>query len=310
MQIKKSILDCVGDTPLVALDRFAGQKNDCGGRVLGKLELMNPYSVKDRPASAMIEEAERRGEIFPGKTTILEATSGNTGIGLAMTCAVKGYDLILCMSEAMSAERKKILRSLGAKVELTPKEKHTRGAKERVLELQKELHDSYYIRQHDNPDNVSAHVQGTAEELWRQTEGRIAAFVAGLGTCGTLSGVSGALRKKGADIHIVGVEPAEAPYYRTGHFEPHLIPGLVPGFTPQNYDAVLVDELIDVPGQVAYETAAELARYEGLLTGVSSGATAWAAREIACRPEFRGKLVVAVLADSGERYLSIEGFLE
>lgn len=255
----------------------------------------------------MLLEAEKRGEITAGKTTILEATSGNTGIGLAMACAVKGYKLILCMSEGMSEERKKILIALGAKLELTPKELHTIGAKARVQELDREHPDSYYIRQHDNPDNIQAHVVGTAEELWEQTDGTIAAFVAGLGTCGSLCGVSEALRQKGASTLVVGVEPAEAPFFRTGHFEPHRIPGVVPGFMPRNYDANLIDEIVDVPADVAWSAVRELAKSEGILAGISSGATTWAARELAGRAEFQGKLIVAVIADSGERYLSTKG---
>jgi len=303
MEIHDSLLDCVGDTPLVALDRFAPPVGG-RGRVLGKLELLNPYSVKDRPALTMIREAQARGDITPGRTTILEATSGNTGIGLAMTCAVLGYDLVLCMSEAMSEERKQVLRALGARIELTPAELHTKGAKARVLELLDELPDAFYVRQHDNPDNPLAHVRGTAEELWRQTGGEMAAFVAGLGTCGTLCGVSETLRERRPDLLVVGVEPAEAPYYRTGEFQPHRIPGVVPGFTPQNYRAELIDEIIDVPADAAWETARELARKEGLLAGISCGATAWAARELAGRPELAGKLVVCVIADTGQRYLS------
>ncbi len=309
MDIRESLLDCVGATPLVALDRFAPPTAG-RGRVLGKLELLNPYSVKDRPALVMLREAERRGDVTPGRTTILEATSGNTGIGLAMACAVMGYDLVLCMSEAMSEERRQVLRALGARIELTPKELHTKGAKARVLELLEELPQAFYIRQHDNPDNPLAHLRGTAEELWDQTDGTLAVFVAGLGTCGTLSGVARGLRAKGATVHVVGVEPAEAPYYRTGEFTAHRIPGVVPGFTPANYDAALVDEIMDVPADVAWATVRELAGAEGLLTGISSGATAWAAREIAGRPEFAGKLVVCVIADTGQRYLSTEGLFE
>mgnify|MGYP001816181171 CR=1 FL=1 len=306
MKIQSSLLDCVGHTPLIALDRFAPPGDD-RGYVLGKLELMNPYSVKDRPAVMMLRQAEARGEIVPGRTTILEATSGNTGIGLAMACAVMGYDLVLCMSEAMSDERKQVLRSLGARLELTPKEQHTRAAKARVLELQQELPDTYYIRQHDNPDNPLAHFTGTAEELWDQTDGKVACIVAGMGTCGTLVGISTAFRKKNADVHIVGVEPAEAPYYRTGHFEQHRIPGLVPGFTPEIFDAGLIDEIQDVPADKAWASVRELARTEGLLAGISSGATVWAARELASRTQFVGKPVVAILADTGERYLSMPG---
>ena len=306
MDIRNSILECVGNTPLVALDRFAPPVNG-RGRVLGKLELLNPYSVKDRPALTMLREAQARGDITPGRTTILEATSGNTGIGLAMACAVLGYELLLCMSEAMSEERKQVLRALGARIELTPAELHTKGAKARVLELLDELPEAFYARQHDNPDNPLAHVEGTAEELWAQTDGGIAAFVAGLGTCGTLSGVARTLKPRNPSLHVVGVEPAEAPYYRTGEFRPHRIPGVVPGFTPANHDADLIDEIVDVPADAAWETVRELARSEGILCGISSGATAWAARELAARPEFADALIVCVIADTGQRYLSVDG---
>ena len=306
MRVRDSILDCVGGTPLVALDRFAPPTGG-RGRVLGKLELLNPYSVKDRPALWMLREAQRRGEITPGRTTILEATSGNTGIGLAMSCAVMGYDLVLCMSEAMSEERKQVLRALGARLELTPAALHTKGAKARVLELVDEIPGAFYIRQHDNPDNPLAHYESTAGELWEQTEGRIGTFVAGLGTCGTLCGVSRWMRERGASVRIVGVEPAEAPYYRTGEFTQHRIPGVVPGFTPANYDEDLIDELFDVPADAAWETVRELARTEGILVGISCGATAWAAREIAGRAETAGTDVVCVIADTGQRYLSTPG---
>ncbi len=309
MEIRGSILDCVGNTPLVALDRFAPPEGG-RGRVLAKLELFNPYSVKDRPALCMLREAQRRGEITPGRTTILEATSGNTGIGLAMSCAVLGYDLVLCMSEAMSDERKQVLRALGARLELTPASLHTKGAKARVLELKEELPDAYYICQHDNPDNPLSHVRGTAEELWRQTDGEIRAFVAGLGTCGTLTGVARTLLAKGADLHVAGIEPAESPYYRTGEFTAHRIPGVVPGFTPQNYDADLIDEIVDVPSDTAWETVRELGWTEGILTGISSGATAWAARELAGRDEFAGRLIVCLVADTGQRYLSTKGLFD
>jgi cysteine synthase A len=306
MQVGDSILDCVGGTPAIALDRFA-PPGEGRGRVVAKLELFNPYSVKDRPALWMIREAQSRGEIMPGKTTILEATSGNTGIGLAMACAVLGYDLVLCMSEAMSDERKQVLRALGARLELTPAAQHTKGAKARVMELLQELPDAFYIRQHDNPDNPLAHFESTAAELWEQTAGRMGTFVAGLGTCGTLCGVSRWMRENGHDVHVVGVEPAEAPYYRTGEFRQHRIPGVVPGFTPENYDADLIDELFDVPADAAWETVREIARTEGLLVGISCGATAWAAKQIAARSETAGTDVVCVIADTGQRYLSTPG---
>lgn len=306
MDVRDSILDCVGGTPLVALDRFAPWPPG-HARVAGKLELLNPYSVKDRPARWMILEAQRRGDITPGRTVVLEATSGNTGIGLAMACAILGYRLILCMSEAMSEERKQVLRALGAELELTPAALHTKGAKARVMELLEELPDAFYARQHDNPDNRAAHVATTAEELWEQSGGTIGAFVGGLGTCGTLTGISTALRERRPDLLVVGVEPAEAPYYRTGEFRQHRIPGVVPGFTPELYDAALVDEIVDVPSETAWQTARELARSEAIMAGISSGATAWAAREIARREELADSLVVCVIADTGQRYLSVDG---
>jgi cysteine synthase A len=306
MDIRDSILDCVGGTPLVALDRFAPPD---GGRarVLAKMELMNPYSVKDRPAIWMIRNAQQRGDITPGRTTIIEATSGNTGIGLAMVCTILGYDLVLCMSEAMSDERKAILKALGAKLELTPGELHTKGAKARALELLDEIPDAYYIRQHDNLDNRQAHIDTTAEELWEQTDGGMDAFVAGLGTCGTLTGVATALKPLRPDLLIVGVEPAEAPYYRTGEFVKHRIPGVVPGFTPGIYDPGLIDRLVDVPADVAWQSVRDLARTEGIMAGITSGATAWAARELAGEPDLAGGMVVCVIADTGERYLSTPG---
>jgi cysteine synthase A len=306
MDVRNSILDCVGRTPLVALDRFAPPE---GGRarVLAKLELMNPYSVKDRPAIWMVREAQRRGEISPGRTTIVEATSGNTGIGLAMVCTIMGYDLVLCMSEAMSDERKGILHALGARLELTPADLHTKGAKARALELLEELPDAYYIRQHDNLDNRQAHIDSTAEELWEQTDGRMDAFVAGLGTCGTLTGISTALKPRRPDLLVVGVEPAEAPYYRTGEFRQHRIPGVVPGFTPGIFDPALVDRLVDVPADDAWASVRDLARKEGIMAGITSGATAWAARRLAAERDLEGGMVVCVLADTGERYLSTPG---
>ena len=290
MDIRDSILDCVGRTPLVALDRYAPPD---GGRarVLAKMELLNPYSVKDRPALWMIREAQRRGEITPGRTTIIEATSGNTGIGLAMVCTLLGYDLVLCMSEAMSEERKAILRALGARLELTPAPLHTKGAKARALELLEELPDAYYIHQHDNLDNRKAHFDSTAEELWEQTDGGMDAFVAGLGTCGTLTGVATALKPRKPGLLIVGVEPAEAPYYRTGEFVQHRIPGVVPGFTPGLYDPDLVDRLVDVPADTAWQTVRDLARSEAIMAGITSGATAWAARELAASLEDRSRVI-------------------
>ena len=224
-----------------------------------------------------------------------------------MVSTILGYDLILCMSEGMSEERKAILRALGARLELTPAPLHTKGAKARALELLEEIPQGYYIHQHDNLDNRQAHIDSTAEELWDQTDGGMSAFVAGLGTCGTLMGVATALKPRNPDLLIVGIEPAEAPYYRTGEFVQHKIPGVVPGFTPEIYDADLVDRLVDVPAETAWQSVRDLARTEGIMAGITSGATAWAARELACEAELAGGMIVCVVADTGERYLSTEG---
>ncbi|MBN2380355.1 cysteine synthase A [candidate division WOR-3 bacterium] len=303
MNIKDSILDTIGNTPLVYLKRF-GKGLDAV--LAAKLEMFNPFSVKDRPVSYMIAAGERDGKINKD-TTIIEATSGNTGLALALICAVKGYRLIICMSEIQSEERKHLLRTLGAKLELTPAEKGTKGSKERALDLLAEIPNSYYIEQHSNPANPLAHQKTTAHELWQDTDGKIDILVAGLGTSGTLMGTARAIKPKKPSFKVVGVEPEIAPMVSKGIFKPHLQMGTSPGFVPEILDRDLLDEIITVSEEDSFTTCRELARKEGILAGITSGMTAWAARKQAGRTENKGKLIVAVFADTGERYLSVEG---
>lgn len=302
MNIKDSIADCIGNTPLVYLKKFGrGSK----ATLVAKLEMFNPYSIKDRPVSYMIREAEKRGRINKG-TTIIEASSGNTAIALAFICAIKRYRLIICMSEIQSIERRKILKALGAELELTPKEKGTLGAKHRAQELQRKIPDSYYICQHSNPDNITAHVETTAEELWRDTEGKIDVLVAGLGTTGTAMGVAKVIKPRKPGFKVIGIEPKQAPMLSKGIFNPHRIMGTSPGWVPDIYDSSLVDEIILVSEEEAFNACRRLAREEGILVGITSGATAHVAMKLACKKEFENKLIVCIFADSGERYLSVE----
>jgi cysteine synthase A len=253
----------------------------------------------------MIKEAEKRGQITK-ETTIIEASSGNTAIALASICAMKGYRLIICMSEIQSLERRKIIQAFGAELVLTPKEKGTLGARQKAKVLHEGIVDSYYICQHSNPDNILAHEETTAEELWHDTDGQIDALVAGLGTTGTASGVSKALKPRKPELKIIGIEPANAPYLSKGVFNPHRMMGTAPGWVPDLYDEDLVDEIILVSEEEAFAACRRLAKDEGILVGITSGATAHASLELAKRPDFGGKLIVCMFADSGERYLSVE----
>lgn len=302
MNIRDGIADCVGNTPLVYLKR----PGTGGAAVAAKLEMFNPYSIKDRPVLWMLREAERRGQAKQG-TTIIEASSGNTAIALASFCATRGRRLVICMSEIQSIERRKILSALGAEVVLTPADKGTRGARERAKQLSEEIEDSYYICQHANPDNPKAHAETTAEELWRDTDGRIDAFVAGLGTTGTAMGVSRVIKPRRPGFRMIGVEPEQAPILSRGVWAPHRMMGTAPGWVPDVYDPALVDEIVTVSEEQAFAGCRRLAREHGILAGITSGATSHAALLLAERPEFEGKLIVCMVADSGERYLSVEG---
>jgi cysteine synthase A len=301
-----SILDLIGDTPLLALSRI----NEGGSAtVLGKCEFFNPIAIKDRPALWMIREAEKRGDIGPG-TTLVEATSGNTGMALAYIGRMRGYRVVLCMSEIQSVERRRVLRALGAELVLTPAELGTKGAKARAMEIHEQTPGSFYVCQHDNMDNRLAHAQSTAEEIWRDTDGRVDVFVAPLGTGGTLCGVAEALKPRRPELRVVGVEPAEAPFISEGRFRPHRMMGTAPGFVPGVLDRELIDEIVLVSEEEAFATTRAMAEREGVLVGISSGAAVHAALRLARRPENAGKMIVCMLCDSGERYLTVEGLFD
>jgi cysteine synthase A len=308
MAIASSIVDLIGNTPLLALDRFA---SGCGGRIVGKMEMFNPISIKDRPVWSMITRAEERGDIAPGDI-LVEATSGNTGMALTYIGSMRGYQVQIFMSEAQSVERRHVLAALGATIVLTPKSEGTKGARDRAIafaEAAKQTtgKDAFYLCQHHNLDNRRAHFETTGPELWDSSEGAIDSLVSGLGTCGTLCGVSAFIKPKKPSFHAVGVEPTGAPLISKGEWSPHGIMGTSPGFIAENLDRGLVDEICTVTEQEAYAACRELAAKEGILVGISSGANAHVARRLAQRPEFEGKLIACIIADTGERYLSVPG---
>jgi cysteine synthase A len=306
MNYADSVLDLIGNTPLLALSRIS---EGGSATVLGKCEFLNPVAIKDRPALWMIREAEKRGDIGPG-TTLVEATSGNTGMALAYIGRMRGYRVTLCMSEIQSVERRRVLRALGAELVLTPKELGTKGAKARAVEIHEETPDSFYVCQHDNMDNRMAHVESTSEEIWRDTDGRVDIFVAPLGTGGTLCGVAEALKPRRPGLRVVGVEPTEAPFISQGRFSPHRMMGTAPGFVPGVLDRDLIDEILLVSEEEAFATTRAVAEQEGVLVGISSGAAVHAALRLARQPDNEGKVIVCMLCDSGERYLSVEGLFE
>jgi cysteine synthase A len=293
--------ELVGRTPMVRLTRLAA---DCKAAVVVKLESMNPSSsVKDRIGLAMIEAAERDGRLGPD-SVIVEATSGNTGIALASAGAVKGYRVILTMPETMSSERRRLLRAFGAELELTPGDKGMRAAVDRAHQIVRETPGAVLASQFENPANPEIHERTTAVEIWEDTGGRLDCFVAGVGTGGTITGVGRFLQKKGPDVHVVAVEPADSPVLSGGSPGPHRIQGIGPGFVPTVLDRSVIDEVMTVSDQDATNTARELGKKEGILCGVSAGANVWAALEIAKRDEYSGKTVVTIICDTGERYLS------
>lgn len=302
MRIYESMPALIGNTPLVAFDRFAKHS---GARVLAKLEKANPTgSAKDRVAWNMILAAEKSGALNAGGT-IIEPTSGNTGIGLSAIGAARGYRVIIVMPDSMSVERRNLMKAYGAELILTPGAKGMSGAIERAEELQKEMPGSIIAGQFDNPANPEAHYQTTGPEIWRDTDGTVDIFVAGVGTGGTISGVGKYLKEHNKNVKIVAVEPAASPVLRGGKPGSHAIQGIGANFVPGNYDSAVVDEVVDVTNEDALNAAKEITKTEGLLVGVSSGAAAWAARMLANRPENRGKTIVALLPDTGERYLSV-----
>ena len=299
MNVAHILTDLIGNTPLLALERYAP-----GTRVLAKLESFNPLSsAKDRAALYMIRDAEDRGLLKPGGV-IVEPTSGNTGVGLAYIAALRGYRLVLTMPETMSAERRSLISALGVELVLTPGDQGMSGAIRRAQELLETLPGAWMPGQFDNPANARAHYETTGPEIWRDTDGTVDVLVAGVGSGGTLTGAGRYLKERNPQVKLVAVEPAESPVLSGGPAGPHKIQGIGAGFVPQVLDRSLVDEVLTIPGDEAMEAVRALARTEGLLVGISSGAAARAAALLAARPEYAGRTIVTVFPDTGERYLS------
>lgn len=302
-KIAKQLTDLIGNTPLLELSKFSAKKG-LNTSLIAKVEYFNPGgSVKDRIALAMIEDAEQKGLLQPG-ATIIEPTSGNTGVGLALVSAVKGYKLILTMPETMSVERRNLVKAYGAEVRLTSGKEGMAGAIRAAEELRDNIPGSIILQQFENPANPAKHYATTAEEIWKDTDGKIDIFVAGVGTGGTISGVGKFLKEKNPNIKIVAVEPSSSPVLNGGQSGPHKIQGIGAGFVPKTYNAEVIDEVLDIDNDDAIRTGRELAQQDGLLVGISSGAAAYGATLIAKRPENAGKTIVVLLPDTGERYLS------
>ena len=302
-KIAKQLTELIGNTPLLELNKYS-QAKGLETPIVAKVEFFNPGgSVKDRIALAMIENAEKNGTIKPG-ATIIEPTSGNTGVGLALVAAVKGYKLILTMPETMSIERRNLVKAYGAEVKLTSGADGMKGAIKAAEELRDSIPGSVILQQFENPANPQKHYDTTGVEIWEQTDGNIDIFVAGVGTGGTISGIGKRLKEKNPNIKIIAVEPKTSAVLNGQPSGPHKIQGIGAGFVPKTYNSDVVDEVFDVDNDDAIRTGRELARQEGLLVGISSGAAAFAAAEIAKRPENRGKRIVTLLPDTGERYLS------
>ena len=308
MSIAPDITDLVGRTPLVRLNRLP-ERSGCLAEVVAKLESFNPTaSVKDRIAGSMVQAAEQAGTIAPGRTVLVEPTRGNTGIALAMVAAARGYRLILTMPDTMSTERRAMRRAYGAELQLTPGNEGMQGALDRAKELVSEIPEAYLLQQFNNPANPAVHAATTAEEIWSDTEGEIDALVAGVGTGGTITGCARVLKERKPDLKVIAVEPAASPVLAGGTPGPHRIQGIGAGFVPSVFDQSLIDEILGVSDQDAMEVGRRLAKEEGLLSGVSSGAAVAAALRLGQRPEMAGKRIVVILASFGERYLSTPMF--
>ena len=306
-KIAKNLTELIGRTPLMELVEYS-RKYGLKQNIIAKLEAFNPAgSVKDRVALAMIEDAEARGALKPG-ATIIEPTSGNTGVGLAMVATIKGYHLMLTMPETMSIERRNLLKALGAEIVLTDGLTGMAGSIAKAQELRASIPGSVILQQFENPSNAQIHTLTTGEEIWTDTDGNVDIFVAGVGTGGTVSGVGAALKKHNPNVYIVAVEPESSPVLEGGVEGPHRIQGIGANFVPAIYDASVVDEVLPVPDDEAIRGGRELASAEGLLAGISSGAAVYAARLLAQRPDFADKKIVVLLPDTGERYLSTELF--
>ena len=309
MTVYKAISDLIGNTPLVELTHIE-EKEGLDSRVVAKVEFFNPAgSVKDRIAKKMIEDAEKKGLIKPG-ATLIEPTSGNTGIGIASVAAAKGYKAIMTMPETMSVERRNLLKAYGAKVVLTDGKTGMKGAIAKAKELAATIPNSFIPSQFENPSNPQAHYESTGPEIWKDTEGKVDIFVAGVGTGGTVSGTGKYLKDQNPNVKVVAVEPATSPVLSQGHAGPHGIQGIGAGFVPNTLDTSVYDEVFTVTNEQAYETGRLIAHNEGMLVGISSGAATYAAIQIAKRPENKGKTIVVLLPDTGERYLSTPMFAE
>ena len=304
MQSADSLIDLIGNTPLLRLSRFAPD-----AEIYAKCEFMNPMSIKDRPVLKIIEEAEKSGKLKPG-STLIEATSGNTGMAVAYIAAIKGYRAILVMSEIQSLERRQILNAYGAELVLTPAAEGTAGARRKLKEILAQNPEYFYVGQHINPANPLAHYLTTGPEIWRQTTGKVDILIAPLGTGGTICGAGRYLKEQNPHIQLIAVEPKESPFISQGIFNPHRIMGTAPGFVPETLDREIIDEIYLVSEDEAFDSCQNLAHSEGLLVGISSGAACSAAMSVALRPENNQKTIITILADTGQRYLSVSGLFD
>jgi cysteine synthase A len=301
--IVDTLTELVGGTPMLRLNRLAAGLD---AEILAKLEMFNPYSLKDRPAQYLIRDAERAGRLQPGGT-IIEASSGNAGVAMTYIGRLRGYRVVICISELMSDEHKQLLRALGADLVLTPAEDGIRGSREKARELAEALPDSIYMEQHHNPANAQSHRETTAEEIWRDTGGGVDIFVHGLGSCGTMTGVAQALKGRKPSLRFIGYEPEGAALMSQGQFQAHRLLGIGPGFVPRLFERELMDDIVTVGVDDAFAACRQIADKEGLLVGITSGASAHVALDLARRPENAGKTIVIVFADAGQGYMSVDG---
>jgi cysteine synthase A len=301
MKSYENVTQLIGHTPLLRLSRLAAE-----WEIYAKCEFMNPLSLKDRPVLQIIQDAEAAGQLSPG-STLIEATSGNTGMAVAFIAAIKGYRAILVMSEIQSLERRKILQAFGAELILTPAAEGTAGSRRKLKQILAEHPEYFYVGQHVNPSNPQAHYRSTGPEIWEDTDGQIDVLVAALGTGGTICGAGRFLKERKPNVRLIAVEPEESPTISQGIFRPHRMMGTAPGFVPDTLDRDIIDEITLVSEEQAFQMCRDIARQEGLLVGISSGAVAHAAIEIAQRPAHAGQVIVGIFADTGQRYLSVEG---
>jgi cysteine synthase A len=301
MRYYSTVADLIGGTPLLHLGRLAPEH-----QIYAKCEFMNPLSLKDRPVLQIIEDAEQEGRLREGDT-LIEATSGNTGMAVAYLAAIKGYHAILVMSEIQSLERRKVLKAFGAELVLTPATEGTAGARQKLKQILAEHPDYFYVGQHVNPSNPKAHYRTTGPEIWKDTNGQVDVLIAALGTGGTICGAGRYLKERKPEVKLLAVEPAESPFISKGIFRPHRMMGTAPGFVPETLDRQIIDEITLISEEDAFAKCRQIARQEGLLVGITSGAVTQAALDIVNRPDNEGKVIVVVFPDTGQRYLSVEG---